>query len=250
MMDDRRTVRAIIVDDEALSRDIIREYLDIHQEVTVITECANGFEAVKAITEEKPDLVFLDIQMPKLNGFEVLDLVSEEMAVVFTTAYDEYALKAFEVHAADYLLKPFSRQRFDEALMQAMKHVSSRGFPAVYEMAAQEARRRKPIERILVRVGSQVHVVPASSVDYIEAQDDYVRIVAGSKKYLKQQGLSELEECLDGERFLRIHRSYLLNIEVIAGIELYAKDSRVAVLKDGTRLPVSRAGYEKIKAVL
>jgi two-component system, LytTR family, response regulator len=250
MMEDRRIVRAIIVDDEALSRDIIREYLDLHPEVTVVTECANGFEAVKAITEEKPDLVFLDIQMPKLNGFEVLELVSEEMAVVFTTAYDEYALKAFEVHAADYLLKPFSRQRFDEALMQAMKHISSRGFPAMHEMAAQEARRRKPVERILVRAGSQVHVVPASSIDYIEAQDDYVRIVAGSKTYLKQQGLSDLEECLDSERFLRIHRSYLLNIEVITGIELYAKDSRVAVLKDGTRLPVSRAGYEKIKGIL
>jgi two-component system, LytTR family, response regulator len=246
----RDRVRALIVDDESLSRDVVREYLQRHPEVEIIGESANGFDAVKRIMDDTPDLLFLDIQMPKLNGFEVLELVGKPPAVIFITAFDEYALQAFEVHAADYLLKPFSQERFDEALAQAMKHLSSRSLPPADVIASEVLGRVRPLERILVREGCRVHVLPTTSVDYVEAQDDYIRIVAEGKAHLKQQRLSELEADLDNGQFIRIHRSYIINIERIARIELYAKESRIAILKDGTRLPVSRSGYERIKAVL
>lgn len=239
-------ITAIIVDDEPLARQVVREYLSEHGDITVAAECSNGFEAVKAIEEKRPDLLFLDIQMPKLNGFEVLELIGHDLIVIFTTAYDEHALKAFEVHAADYLLKPFSQERFDAALQHARTRLSSAHIvDALVKDNALHAGR--PVERILVRDGTQVHIIRTTDIDYMEAQDDYVAIHAKGKRHLKQCTLGSLEEQLNPDLFTRIHRSFIINIQRLAKIEPYAKDSRVAILTDGTRLHVSRAGYAKLK---
>jgi len=243
-------MRVIVVDDEDLARGIVREYLAFHQNVQIIAECSNGFEAVKAIAELKPDLVFLDIQMPKLNGFEVLDLLDVRPRVIFVTAYDSYAIRAFEVDAIDYLLKPFSRDRFDAALLRATGEAGNEPHDAVDNLLRNTRARNTPLERILVRDGSRVHVIPTPMVDHIEAQDDYVSIHSGGKKYLKLERLSELETSLDPKLFVRIHRSHIVNIERLARLETYAKDSRIVVLNDGTKLPVSRSGYEKLKGLL
>lgn len=244
-------MRIIIVDDEMLARAVVREYLSEHADVEIVAECANGFEAVKAITELSPDLVILDIQMPKLDGFEVAELAGAKTRYIFATAFDEYAIKAFEFHALDYLLKPFSQQRFDQALAHARANVG-KGAPdaAVDSMVREAAARNKPLGRVLIRDGAKVHVIGSDKIDYVEAQDDYVQIRAEGKSYLKNQRLTELEGQLDGEQFLRIHRSYLVNIARVERIEQATKDSHVAILKDGGRLPVSRSGYQKIRAVL
>jgi two-component system LytT family response regulator len=246
-----RILRAIIVDDEDLARKVLREYLASHKEVEVVKECANGFEAVKAITELSPDLVFLDIQMPKLNGFEVIELIEKKPTVIFTTAYDEYALKAFEVHAVDYLLKPFSQERLDEALrhVEGMSGATPES-TRIHELVTAARGQAFPAERILIREGSKVHIVHAEDIDYIEARDDYAAIRTRGKDLLKQTTLSALEEELDPRTFVRIHRSYILNIDRLAKVELYAKDSRVAILNDGARLQVSRAGYARLKELL
>ena len=261
-------IRVVLVDDEAPARSLLREYLGAHAGVEVVGECANGFEAVKAIAELAPDLVFLDVQMPKLDGFEVLELLDPAPAVIFCTAYDEYALQAFEVHAVDYLLKPFGRERLAEALTRARERLaaSAIGRGAVPAAAASEARAEEPAaraalaraargpgrhaERIVVRDGAQVHVVPAERVDYLEAQDDYVAVHVGNATHLKHQSLSDLAESLDPDKFVRLHRSYAVNVERIARIELLAKDQRVAVLHDGRQLPVSRSGHERLKELL
>lgn len=245
-----KTIRAVIVDDEELARGLVKEYLAAHPEIEIVAECANGFEAVKVITELAVDLLFLDIQMPKLNGFEVLELVNAHPAVIFVTAYDEYALKAFEVHAVDYLLKPFSRERFAEALRRAKQRISRKEVPDLTRLVVDAQPKKKPLDRILIREGSRVHVIPVEKIDYIEAQDDYFLVRTEGKKLLKQGTLSALEEGLDPKRFLRIHRSYILNIDRLSKIEPYAKDSRVAILNDGIRLQVSRAGYAKLKDLL
>jgi two-component system LytT family response regulator len=243
-------LKAIIVDDEPLARQIVREFLFSHDDIQIIAECANGFEAVKAVTESKPDILFLDIQMPKLSGFEVLELIEHDLAVIFTTAYDEFALKAFEVHAADYLLKPFSKERFNEAVGQARKKLGANSAKRLDAIIEESQLANKPVERILIRDGAKVHIIPSEKIDYIEAQDDYVAIKAEGKNHLKQTTLSTLEEGLDKKKFVRIHRSYILNMERLSKIELYAKDSRVAILRDGTRLQVSRAGYAKLREYL
>jgi two-component system LytT family response regulator len=249
-------LRVVIVDDEPLARAVVREYLGSHGGVEVVAECGNGFEAVKAVTELSPDLLFLDVQMPKLSGFEVLELLGRDVPVVFTTAYDQYALRAFEVHAVDYLLKPFSEDRFAEALSRVRERLHARASggddPDVQALTAlnDEVRPRGPLERVLIRDGAQVHVLPVERIDYVEAQDDYVCFVADGKQHLKDQTLAAVEAQLDPSRFVRIHRSYLLNIERIARVELYAKDSRVAILRDGRRLPVSRAGYARLSRLL
>jgi two-component system LytT family response regulator len=244
-------LRVVIVDDEALARTVVREYLKAHPGVEVVAECANGFEAVKAVTELTPDLVFLDVQMPKLSGFEVLELVGRRVPVVFTTAYDQYALRAFEVHAVDYLLKPFSEERFAEALSRARARMQGREPAADLDLLVAGSRPRQGYaERVLIRDGSQVHVLPVEKIDYVEAQDDYVCFKSEGKQYLKDQTMTALAATLDPGRFVRVHRSYLLNIERIARVELYAKDSRVAVLRDGIRLPLSRAGYARLSQLL
>jgi two-component system, LytTR family, response regulator len=241
---------ALIVDDEDLARAIVREHLLLHGDFELLGECTNGFDAVKAVSELKPDLIFLDIQMPKLNGFEVLEILDPVPAVIFVTAYDTFALKAFEVHAVDYLLKPFTRERFDEALERARQRLSASTPFDAKPLVASTRRESGPAERIIVRNGTRVIVIPVDAIDYVEAQDDYAAIHSGGKSHLKQETLSSIEESLDPARFVRIHRSYLLNIDRLVRVEAYARDSRVAILRDGTKLLVSRAGYDRLEKLL
>ncbi len=242
-------IRTIIVDDEELARGMLREFLSTHPEIEVVAECGNGFEAVKSVIELKPDLLFLDIQMPKLDGFEVLDLVGTDRATVFVTAYDEYALRAFEIHAVDYLLKPFPAERFETALQRAKQRLSDK-LPAPTELAASARPPSRYLERIVVRDGTRVYVIPVAKLDFAEAQDDYVALSTEGKKHLKQQTISSLEKDLDPSRFLRIHRSYLVNLERVTKIEPYSRDNHVVVLSDGSQLPVSRSGYARLRAFL
>lgn len=248
-MNNEPSLRIVIVDDEPLARTVVREFAE-RLGVQVVAECANGFEAVKAVSELSPDLMFLDVQMPKLDGFEVLELLGRSVPVVFTTAYDQYALRAFEVHAVDYLLKPFSEQRFAEALARARARLNAKEEMPVEELVNDARPRTGPLERVLIRDGSQVHVLSVDKIDFVEAQDDYVCFKCEGKDFLKDQTMAALEAQLDPARFVRIHRSYLLNIDRIARVELYAKDSRVAILRDGRRLPVSRAGYARLSKLL
>ena len=244
-----KTVGAIIVDDEELARRLICEMLAPHPEIEVLAECANGFEAVKAVTERKPDLIFLDIQMPKLDGFEVLELIGTDMAVIFATAYDQHALRAFEVHAVDYLLKPFGAERFEQALARARQRMGAK-LPPASDLKAATRAAGEFAERIVVRDGTRVHIIPIAKLDYAEAQDDYIALASEGKKHLKQQTISSLETLLDPSRFLRVHRSYIVNLERVAKIEPYGKDTHLAILTDGARLPVSRSGYSRLRAVL
>src|SRR6201996_3098272 len=232
--------RAVLVDDEELARGYLRELLGTHPEIEIAAECRNGFEAVKTINELTPDLVFLDVQMPKLDGFEVLELIDSKPAVIFVTAYDQYAMRAFDAQAADYLLKPFTAERFERALERA----KSGGATKPVETPPRE------VSRLVVRDGAKVHVIPIEKLDYAEAQDDYVALHSEGKSYLKQQPIGALEAMLDRNRFVRIHRSAIVNLERVARIEPYAKDSRVAILTTGARLPVSRTGYARLMEVM
>ncbi|HYD82114.1 MAG TPA: LytTR family transcriptional regulator DNA-binding domain-containing protein [Paucimonas sp.] len=242
-----RALKALIVDDEELARRLVREYLQTHPDIEIAGECENGLEAARDIGALAPDLVFLDIQMPKLTGLEVLELTGRRSGVIFTTAYDEFALKAFDLHAVDYLLKPFSQERFDEALARARKLIGQVQ-PALDSLIAGAAER---IDRILIRDREQVHVVPVERIDYLEAQDDYVAVnTTEGKTYLKRQRLSELEEKLDPRTFVRLHRSYIVNIAQLQAIEQQGKDGHAARLRSGKRIPISRTGYERIKAIM
>lgn len=247
---DATTLRVVIVDDEEPARALLREYLGAVPGVEVLAECGNGFEAVKAVAELAPDLLLLDIQMPKLDGFEVVELLERDFPVIFITAHDEHALHAFEVHAVDYLLKPVSAERLDAALARARERLG-RGEPApkLAELA-EAARSGGAVERILVRDGSEVRVIPVAAVDFIEARDDAVAIHVGSTVHLKAQRLAALAGRLDPQRFVRVHRSYVLNVDRLRSLELYAKDSRIAVLADGRKIPVSRAGYQRLRELL
>jgi two-component system LytT family response regulator len=243
-------MRIVIVDDEPLARAVLREYADADPRLEIVADCANGFEAVKAVAELKPDLVLLDVQMPKLDGFEVLELLGRNQPVVFVTAYDQYALRAFEVHAVDYLLKPFSAERFQEAMERARERMRAKAATPLEDLVREAKPKGGPAERVLIRDGANVHVIPVDKIDYVEAQDDYVAFKSEGKQFLKDQTLSALEGTLDPARFVRIHRSFILNVDRIAKVELYAKDSRMAILRDGTRLPLSRAGYARLSQLL
>jgi len=232
------------VDDEELARAMLREMLRSHPEIEIAAECANGFDAVKAIGETAPDILFLDVQMPKLDGFEVLELIDPGPAVIFVTAYDQYAMRAFDAQAVDYLLKPFSTERFERALERARARRGQSRQTSVHLAAA--ARGPERPRRIVVRDGPKVHIIPVERLDYVEAQDDYVALHSGGRSYLKQQPIAALEAMLDPTRFVRIHRSAIVNLERVSRIEPYAKDSRIAILADGTRLPVSRSGYARL----
>ena len=255
-MADTRAIRTVIVDDEAPARALLREYLAAEGDVEIVAECANGFDALKRIGETSPDLVLLDVQMPKLDGFEVLDLLEVRPVVVFVTAYDEYAIRAFDVHAVDYVMKPVGRERLREALSQVRQRLAgdparvASPAPAPATLAAAARPPGRFVERLLVKDGANVHVIPVERVDWIEAQDDYAGIHSEGKTYLKPQPLAELAAGLDPDRFVRIHRSYVLNVERLARLELYAKDSRVAILKDGRQLPVSRSGHARLRELL
>ena len=243
------TLRVVIVDDEPGARSLLTEYLAAEPDVELVAACANGFEAVKAVGELRPDLLLLDVQMPKLDGFEVLELLEAPPAVVFVTAYDEHAVRAFEVHAVDYLVKPFPPERLAAALDRVRERMA-RGEAGAPPARAATAARGRPLERLVVRAGERIHVLPLDRVDYVEARDDAVRIRAGKEDHFKPQTLADLEATLPPGRFVRIHRSYLLNLDRLARLERYAKDSHLAILQDGTRLPVSRAGYARLKTLL
>lgn len=247
-------IRVIVVDDEAPARSLIREYLEAHPDIEVVAECENGFEAVKRITDLEPGLVFLDVQMPKLTGFEVLELLSPPPPVIFCTAYDEYALKAFEAHAVDYLLKPVGRERLGQALERfragrgaSRPSVAGQAQARAAALAAAVRPAGQAVERLLVRDGAAVQVIAVDQIDYLEAQDDYVAIHVGPKSWLKTRPLGDIEADLPPGRFVRIHRSYVLNLDRLARVELVARESRVAILKSGKELPVSRAGYARLK---
>ena len=244
-------LRVIVVDDEELARALLRELLGAHADVEIVAECGNGFEAVKAVTEKKPDLLLLDVQMPKLDGFDVLELIGTDVPVIFVTAYDQYAIKAFQVHAVDYLLKPFGAERLAEALARA-RHAN--------RCRARRCRRRRWCQRRGRRArrssASSSATAPTSTsfpvakIDYFESQDDYVSLKVGDRQLLKEQTLAELEQLLDPGRFVRIHRRYLLNVARLARIEQAVTESRVAILQDGTELPISRSGYAKLREIL
>jgi two-component system LytT family response regulator len=249
MMSSTAQIRVLLVDDEDLARHVLRELLNAHPEVEIAGECANGFDAVKAVAEQKPDLIFLDVQMPKLTGFDVLELIGTDTPVIFVTAYDQHAMRAFEVHAVDYLLKPVGRERFEAALARAKNRIAeNKLMPA--ELAAAARPPQHFLERVVIRDGTRVTLIPVTKLDYVEAQDDYVALASQGAKHLKQQTIASLEAALDPARFVRIHRSYIVNFERVARIEPYGKDSRLAILADGSRLPVSRAGYARLKSLM
>jgi two-component system LytT family response regulator len=244
-------LRVVVVDDEAPARQLLREYLECTPGVSIVAECGNGFEAVKAVAEHEPDLMLLDIQMPKLDGFEVVELLERDLPIIFITAHDEHALRAFEVHAVDYLLKPYSPERLREALDRARDRIGrGEASPPLDELVSDARPDGGKLERILVREGSDVRVIPTEDVDYIEARDDAVAIFVRGESHLKAQRLSTLEERLEPKRFIRVHRSFILNIDRLRSIELYAKDSRIAILEDGTKVPVSRSGYSRLRELL
>jgi two-component system, LytTR family, response regulator len=241
--------RTLVVDDEELARKVLRELLSAHEEIEIVAECKNGLEAVKAVSEHKPDLLFLDVQMPKLTGFDVLELIGNQVFTIFVTAYDEYAMKAFEVHAVDYLLKPVGKDRLAAALKR-VKGRSLEKLPPPAELAAASRPAGQFAERLVVKDGTRVTLIPVAKLEYVEAQDDYVALASEGRKHLKQQTIASLEASLDPKHFVRIHRSYLVNLERVTRIEPYGKDSRVAVLSSGVRLPVSRAGYARLQVLL
>lgn len=250
------SLKAVIADDEELARGILREYLERsgaanEPAIEVVAECANGFEAVKACVDWKPDVLFLDIQMPKLDGFEVLELIEPEVAVVFVTAFDQYAMRAFDAEAVDYLLKPFGVERFKAAIEKVRRRVGEVRPASLPE--ALKAAARPPgahLERIVVKDGAKVHVIPVGKLDYAEAQDDYVALRSDGRSWLKQQTIASLEAALDPKRFVRLHRSYLVNVERITRIEPNTKDTWIAVLTDSSKIPVSRGGYTKFNALI
>ena len=239
--------RALIVDDEDLARAVVREHLAAHADIEILGEATNGFEAVKLASELGPDLVFLDVQMPKLDGFEVLALLEGNPAVIFVTAFDQHALRAFDAHATDYLLKPFSKERFDAALDKARRSAGARPASELAPALQSAAREGKPLDRIVVKDGPKVTLVGLDKLDYIQAQDDYVLLRTEGRDLLKQQTLSSLESQLDTALFIRIHRSYILNLERLVRLEQDSKEHWEAVLRDGKRLPVSKAGYQRLR---
>jgi two-component system, LytTR family, response regulator len=243
------TLRALIVDDENLARQLLREYAREVDDLEIVAECSNGFDAVKAINELNPDLVLLDVRMPKLDGFEALELIEHQPAIIFTTAYDTYAMRAFEAHAVDYLLKPFRLDRFKQAIERARTRLGEH-LPSAAQLREAAQQPGQKLERVAVKDGSKVHIIPADKLDYIEAQDDYIALHSEGRNYLKQQTISNIEALLDPARFARIHRSYIVNIERVVRIEAFTKDSRIAILKDGVRIPVSRSGLAKLKSLL
>lgn len=240
-------MNVIIIDDEILARNIVKEYLQSHPETNIVAECADGFEGLKAIQQFQPDLIFLDIQMPKINGFEMLELIDEPPAVIFTTAFDEFAIKAFEINAVDYLLKPFSKERFEKAINKQQESTTNQGTQKVLETAAQTSLQQN---RVVVKDGSKIKIIPLNKIHYLEAADDYVKIVTAEGNYLKKRTMIFFENSLGIHQFVRIHRSYIVNTALITRIDAYEKDSHLLLLTTGAKLPVSKSGYGKLKVAL
>lgn len=242
--------KVIIIDDEPLARSIVKEYLQKHPELELAEECGDGFAGVKAVQQHKPDLLFLDIQMPKINGFEMLELIEEPPAVIFTTAFDEYAIKAFESHAIDYLLKPFNQERFDRAIAKWQEQKDKMGDRGTKELLEAASLSPSQNQRIVIKDGSKIKIIPVHDVLYLEAADDYVKVHTKDGYFLKNKTMGHFEKALDTSQFVRSHRSYIINISQITRIDPYEKDGHVAVLRNGTKVPVSRNGYGKLREVL
>jgi two-component system, LytTR family, response regulator len=245
-----KKIRAIIIEDEELGRALIKNYLKEEQQVDIVAECENGFEGIKAIQELKPNLVFLDIQMPKLNGFEMLELIDDRPEIIFTTAFNQYAIQAFELNAVDYLLKPFSKERLLESLQKAVQRINtSQPAPAGVSKLIQQPL-DSIIERIVVKSNSKISVIPVDKIRYLEAQDDYVMIYTFEGKHLKQGTMKYFEEHLDPKEFMRVHRSYIIRLDQVVQLEPYGKDSYVAKLKDGPSVKISKSGFKNLKEKL
>lgn len=244
-------MNVVIIDDEPLARLIVQEYLQSFPQLQLVQECNNGFEGIKAIMQYQPDLIFLDIQMPKINGFEMLELIEQPPAVVFTTAFDEYAIKAFEAHAVDYLLKPFSKERFAKAVEKFLNQGT-----AIQQKAAMQTMLQSPNElpaqqeRIVVKTAGKIKIIPVPEIHYLEAADDYVKLHTKEGAFLKNKTMGYFEATLPPQQFVRTHRSYMLNIQQITRIEPYEKENHLAILKSGAQIPVSKNGYAKLRTVL
>ena len=244
-------IKTVLIDDEPLARSIVKEYLQAFSEITIVDECNNGFEGVKAIQQHQPDLIFLDIQMPKINGFEMLELVETTPSVIFTTAFDEYAIKAFETHAVDYLLKPFSKERFNKALHKWLSDRKQNNAKSnTQDLIEHSVKHSEEQNRIVVKNGSNIKIIPVQDVLYIEAYDDYVKIFTKDGHHLKKKTMSHFEQVLDGSDFLRVHRSYIVQLSQITRIEPFEKNNHIALLKSGAKISLSRTGYLKLKEVL
>lgn len=243
--------KIIIIDDEPLARTIVKEYLKSHIGLDVVAECDNGYQGMKAIMQHQPDLIFLDIQMPKINGFEMLELIDQPPPVIFTTAFDEFAIKAFEANSIDYLLKPFDKKRFDKAIEKWNKQKEQgnedRGVVGLMESPQKQ---KEEGRRVVVKNGAEIEIIPVQDIAYFEAYDDYVKIYTAKGYHLKKKTMTYYEETLDPSKFLRTHRSYLINLEQLTRIEPLEKNTYIAILKDGKKIPVSRSGYLKLKEKL
>lgn len=245
-------IRVLIIDDEHLARQIIRSFLEEDADIEILGECGDGFEGFKQINELKPDLVFLDIMMPKLTGFEMLELVEDPPTIIFSTAYDEYAIKAFEKNAVDYLLKPYDKERFIGALTKAKAKLDSSkpAQKALDGLVKAHQDKTGALSRVAVRTGNKINILGVDKIKYLEAQDDYVKIYSDDGSFLKQQTMKYYETHLPQDDFLRIHRSYIVRLKEVARVELMGKDTHVVILNDNTQLSVSRSGYSKLKEVL
>jgi two-component system LytT family response regulator len=241
--------KVIIIDDEKPAREIIKLFLQKHPSITIEAEAENGFEGLKLINEIKPDLLFLDIQMPKLTGFELLELIPNPPVVIFSTAYDEYALKAFERNAVDYLLKPFNQKRFDESIKKGIEKISNRTNKPSIKTVIEDSS-TSPINRVVVKDGTNIHIIPTTEIIRISAQDDYSEIITNKGKYLKLQTMKHFEHSLDATKFIRVHRSSIIQVSEIVKIDKYGKETHMARLKNGDEIVVSANGYAKLKELL
>lgn len=244
-------IKAVIIDDEPLAREIVKAYLKAFPQIEITSECSNGFEGIKAINEFKPDIIFLDVQMPKINGFEMLELLDELPVVIFTTAYDQYALKAFETNAADYLLKPFSEERFKEAINKASLFLvdKRKNKDVIDNVVEQIDKKEEFLERVVVKNGPKIHIIPTGKISYIEAQDDYVMLHTTEGRFMKQKTMKFFEDHLNPKEFIRIHRSFLVHLPEIKQIELFEKESYRVEIPGGKFLPVSKSGYARLKEI-
>jgi len=243
-------IRTILIDDEFLARDIVKHYLDDFSDIEVVAECSDGFEGIKAITQHQPDFIFLDIQMPKINGFEMLELVENPPVVIFTTAFDEYAIKAFEVNAVDYLLKPIEKGRFDQAVQKVVAKLSTNESEVVPGLLDSAALNPAQNNRVVVKKNGVIKIIAVSDIHYLEADDDYVKLSTTEGIFHKNKTMAFFEHTLDPGQFIRIHRSYIINLAQVTKIELKEKDSYIVLLKSEIWLPVSKTGYIKLKAAL
>jgi two-component system, LytTR family, response regulator len=242
-------IPTILIDDEPLARAIIKEYAEAFPQLNVVQECSDGFDGLKAIMQHKPQLIFLDVQMPKINGFEMLELIEEPPAVIFVTAFDEYAIKAFESHAIDYLLKPFSRERFNKAVEKFLEQAENNSKPA-QTLPESIALSPQQHQRVVVKTAGKIKIIPVDDIQYLEAADDYVKVHTKEGGFLKNRTMAHFEKSLDTNVFVRTHRSFIVNVQQITRIDPYEKENYVAILKNGTQVPVSKSGYAKLKTVL